>query len=92
MSSDLTTLFSNFTPKIDPSLYEGEDGVSEVCIANISPAERRKRLRFAVLQLVIGLVVLATLLLLGVDKFWRLPLFFIFAASGASYFQWRDKT
>lgn len=92
MQAGLNVHFSNFTPKIDPSLYEEEDGNYEVCLANISPVERRKRLRFAVMQFAVALIVLAVLLVAGADKFWRLPLFLMFASAGASYFQWRDKT
>ena len=92
MQAGLNTQFSNFTPKIDPSLYEEGDGNYEVCLANISPAERRKRLNFAIMQFAVALIVLAALLVTGVDKFWRLPLFLMFASAGASYFQWRDKT
>lgn len=69
-----------------------DEGVYEVCIANISPKERRKRLNFGIVQLVVSLVILAVLMLLGVDKLWRLPLFFMFAAAAAGFFQWRDKT
>lgn len=92
MQAGLNVHFSNFTPKIDPSLYEEEDGNYEVCLANISPAERRKRLRFAIMQFAVALIVLAVLLVVSADKFWRLPLFLMFASAGASYFQWRDKT
>ncbi|MFN8413260.1 MAG: hypothetical protein U0Z26_12805 [Anaerolineales bacterium] len=69
-----------------------EEGAYEVCIANISPLERRKRLRFGIIQLAVTLVILAILLITGVDKIWRLPLFFLFAAAAGGYFQWRDKT
>ena len=71
---------------------EGYEGIYEVCIANISPKERRMRLRFGIVQFAISLVILGALLFFGVDKVWRLPLFFMFAAAAAGYFQWRDKT
>ncbi len=64
----------------------------EVCVANISPKERKKRLDFGIAQFVLSLVILAALLFLGVDKVWRLPLFFMFGAAAAGFFQWRDKT
>jgi hypothetical protein len=92
MQAGLNVHFSNFTPKIDPSLYEEEGGNYEVCLANISPAERSKRLRFAIIQFAIGFIILAVLLIVGADKLWRLPLYVVFASAGASYFQWRDKT
>ena len=65
---------------------------AEVCIANISPTERRKRLNFAIVQFVIAVAILAALLIFGADKLWRLPLYFFFAAAATSFFQWRDKT
>lgn len=70
----------------------GDDGVGEVCIANISPKERKKRLDFAIRQFVFSIGILAVLLYFDVHVLWRLPLFFLFAASAASFFQWRDKT
>jgi hypothetical protein len=72
------------------SPYEGEIG--EVCIANISPLERRKRLMFAIWQLIITLVILGILIALDLNPLWRLPLLFLFSASTVSYFQARDKT
>ncbi len=65
---------------------------AEVCIANISPGERRKRLNFAIFHFALSMAVLAALLFFGVDKLWRLPLFFMFASAASSFFQWRDKT
>jgi hypothetical protein len=69
-----------------------EEEIGEVCIPNISPLERRKRLTFAIRQFVVALVVLGVLIVLGVNPFWRLPLLFMFSASTVSYFQARDKT
>ena len=67
-----------------------EDG--EVCIANISPLERQKRLRFGITQFIIALVVLGAMLAFGVDRLWRLLLLFLFWASAVGYFQAYDKT
>src|SRR5262245_408989 len=53
--------------------------IGEVCIPNISPAERKKRVRFAAWQLVRTLVVLAVLVWLDVNPLWRLSLFFMFS-------------
>lgn len=64
----------------------------EACIANISPAERRARLRFGIVQFVIALVITAVLVGLGADRLWRLGLFALFAAAAGGYFQFRDKT
>lgn len=81
--------FAKFDPQLSPSEHEG---AGEVCIANISPLERRKRLVFGIWQLVITLVALAVLLVLGVNPLWRLPLFFMFSAATVSCFQAFDKT
>jgi hypothetical protein len=80
--------FSNFTSS---NSQKGEE-IGEVCIANISPLERRKRLRFGIQQLVITLVALAVLIVLGASPLWRLPLFFMFSAGAVSCFQAFDKT
>jgi hypothetical protein len=82
--------FSDSTPKIilNPEGNEPAD----VCIANISPKERQMRKQFGIMQIIFGIVILAALLLLGADKAWRLPLFFMFAAGASSIFQALDKT
>lgn len=80
--------FSGFN--ISDGEQEQESG--EVCIANISPLERKKRLVFGIQQFAITLVVLVVLMVLGVTPLWRLPLFFMFSAATVSVFQARDKT
>ena len=82
--------FSDYTSKI--TLNPEGNEPAEVCIANISPRERKKRMRFGIMQIVFGIVILAALLLFGADKVWRLPLFMIFAAGASSIFQALDKT
>jgi hypothetical protein len=69
-----------------------DDGVEEACVANISPLERQKRLRFGITQFIISLVILGALIAFGADRLWRLPLLFLFWASAVGYFQARDKT
>ena len=69
-----------------------DEEVEEVCIANISPLERQKRLRFGISQFVTTLVILGVLLALDVNPLWRLPLLFMFWAAAVGYFQARDKT
>ena len=69
-----------------------DEEAEEVCIANISPLERQKRLRFGISQFVITLVILGILLALNVNPLWRLPLLFMFWAAAVGYFQARDKT
>lgn len=71
-----------------PTDEEGE----EVCISNISPLERQKRLMFGISQFIITLVILGALIAFGADRLWRLPLLFMFWASAVGYFQARDKT
>ncbi len=69
-----------------------EEGEGEVCIANISPKERKKRLDFAIRTFVITSIFLTILLVLDVNPLWRLILFFPLASATSSFFQWRDKT
>jgi hypothetical protein len=77
----------------NPSVSQPEsEEIGEVCISNISPAERRKRLLGGVIGFVIALVILAVLLASGADRLWRLPLFLLFFGAANGYFQWRDKT
>jgi fatty acid desaturase len=64
----------------------------EVCIANISPRERRRRLVSGIVPLVIALVVLAVLMAFGVSRWWRLLLLPLFWVGATGFFQWRDKT
>ena len=71
---------------------ESQEEAREICIANISLAERQKRLRFGIQQLIFTLVILAILVLLHANPFWRLPLLFLFWAAAIGYFQARDKT
>ena len=85
-----TPFFAKLNSKESFSKNEAEIG--EVCIANISPLERKKRLKFGIQQLIITLVVLAVLIVLGIDPLWRLPLFFMFSAATTSAFQAFDKT
>lgn len=75
---------------IKPIVVDGD--VGEACIANISPAERRKRLNSAIVMFVIAIVLLGLLMVAGADRLWRLPLFLLFAGATVGYFQWHDKT
>jgi hypothetical protein len=88
-------MFENGLPllrfDINSSSQQNEGG-EDVCIANISPLERQKRLRFGITQFAITLVVLGAMLAFGVDRLWRLPLLFLFWASAVGYFQAHDKT
>ncbi len=78
------------TTQLDP--LGNNQGATEVCIANISPKERKKRLDFAIQYFIFTSVILVILLVLDVNPLWRLTLFLPLAASTSSFFQWRDKT
>jgi hypothetical protein len=73
-------------------LSKKEEEAGEVCIANISPLERQKRLKFGIRQFIFSLLVLAVMLFLHLNPLWRLPLLFLFWAAATGYFQARDKT
>ena len=88
----MTTTDSVLFFSLNNSASPQDEQVGEVCIANISPKERKKRARFAVQQLVVTLLVLGALVVLGVDPRWRLLLFFMFSAATTSYIQALDKT
>src|SRR5690242_15496332 len=64
----------------------------EVCIPNISTAERRGRLLGGIVAFVVGLAFLAALMLTGASHWWRLLLFLPFAGAASGFFQFRDKT
>ena len=66
--------------------------MEQVCIANISPKERRKRLDSGIMAAVISLIVLIVLVVTAASPWWRLALFPLFAGAAAGYFQWRDAT
>lgn len=64
----------------------------DVCIANIGPAERRKRMRFGVALLVAGGVVAGLLIGSEAHRLWRLALFVPFWLGGLGLFQARNQT
>src|SRR5262245_42654956 len=86
MTFGTSVYFAGFTP----SSSEQDEEVEEVCIANISPLERQKRLRFGIQQFITTLVILAILIVLGVNHFWRLPLLLMFWAAAVGFFQAYD--
>lgn len=63
-----------------------------VCIANIGPRERRKRMTFGVTLLVAGGVAAALLVGFRADRLWRLLLFLPFWAGAVGVLQAREKT
>ncbi len=64
----------------------------ELCIPNIGPRERLRRLVSGVIPFAVGLLILAALLLTGSSRWWRLVLFPFFVVATSGFFQWRDKT
>lgn len=68
------------------------DTFPDACIPNISPVERRKRLRFGIIALVMTLAILGALIAIGASRWWRIALFPLFASATTGFFQWRDKT
>jgi hypothetical protein len=89
MSNIHTAYFSDLNSN---GLSDEDQEPEEVCIANISPYERQLRVKFAIRQFVITLVILGAMIALHLNPLWRLLLFFLFSASTVSYFQARDKT
>lgn len=80
---------------IDTSLSQDTGqapNMGEVCIPNISPTERRKRLTVGVVTFALSLVILIALMALGFSRWWRVPLFFLFIGAATGFFQWRDQT
>ena len=77
---------------LSPKSSEESDEGGGACISNISPRERRKRLIGGIVQFVITLAILAALIAMGADRWWRLPLLFLFWGAASGFFQWRDKT
>ncbi len=63
-----------------------------ICVENIGPLERRKRLRFGVNTLAASLLLAALLLLLGTPRWTRLVLFIPLAVSAIGFNQARART
>jgi fatty acid desaturase len=65
---------------------------AEVCLLNIGPRERTKRMRFGGISLAIALLALAGLTVSGVSPWWSVLLFLPFAGATSGYFQAKRKT
>ncbi len=63
-----------------------------ICIDNIGPQERRKRLLFGIQGLIFGVIVAVALIVFGVEWYWRLGLFLIFTSGLLGVFQARERT
>lgn len=79
------------TLNASPNPENLQEEMGAVC-PNIDAKGRQRRLMFGIFQLGLAVVILAVLMLTGVDRLWRLPLFFVFMSATVGYFQWRDKT
>ena len=62
------------------------------CAMNIGLQEQRKRLRFGVVTLAAASVIAIALIATGLDRWWRLALFLLFASGAVGIFQALDKT
>jgi hypothetical protein len=70
-----------------------ETGVDPtICIANIGPNQRRRRLYGGLVSLAIGIVVTIMLLATGASRPARLLVLPFFYGFAAGYFQFREKT
>jgi hypothetical protein len=65
---------------------------ASVCIANIGPRERRKRLMFGITAIAASVVISFLFVLYGVRPLFRLPLFVPLFAGALGFFQARDRT
>ena len=65
---------------------EHNQPVGNVCIANISPRERMKRLMSGIIPFVIAVGILAWLVSAHTDRLWRLPLFFLLLLAYAAIY------
>jgi hypothetical protein len=69
-----------------------EATASDICIPNIGPKERRRRLSGGLMALALAVVIGGVLFAVGAGRWWRLALFPLFYAGMAGVFQWREKT
>jgi hypothetical protein len=88
----LSTILVPIVPIRDLRPSGDGDTPSAACIPNINTEERRSRLRFGIVQLVITLIILTVMIITGISPLWRLLLFPFFSAAASGYFQWRDYT
>lgn len=67
-------------------------GEQAICIPNIGPRERRKRLVSGLIMLALSLIILIALVAAGVDRWWRLLLFLPLWGGATGLFQARERT
>ena len=63
-----------------------------VCIANIGPRERRKRLTFGLVSLALSAAIAAVLVSSSVAVAWRAGLFLPLMGAALGIFQWHRQT
>ena len=68
------------------------EAAGEVCIVNIGPAQRRRRMRWGTASLALGGVLAAILINANVPSVWRLNLLLPFWLGALGVFQARGKT
>lgn len=66
--------------------------VSELCVPNIGPNERRKRLRAGLVHLGVAVLALAVMMVTHTPRGYRLLLILPFWGAGAGVFQYLEKT
>lgn len=92
MSVLIRSVFNLFSAPAEGAPHGEHDNERLVCAENIGAAERRKRLGFGAFGLIVSLAIAAALMAAGVDRWWRLILFFPFAAAAIGFFQAYEKT
>jgi hypothetical protein len=88
-------VLSAFAQKPSASVRASDSAASNqevLCVQNIGPAERRKRLTMGVVTLFVGLAIGILLVVTGANRFSRVILFLPFAGGAVGFFQAREKT
>ena len=84
MSQPLKNLLGRFKNEVE----SGE----EVCLINIGPKERRRRMNFGIVGYVFSGVLAAVLVTTRVNRLWRIALFLPLLMGGFGVFQATGKT
>ncbi len=66
--------------------------ISEVCIANIGPKERNRRLSSGIMGFAAGAIFVIAALALGMPQWLRAFAFLPFAAGAFGFWQYKEKT
>jgi hypothetical protein len=87
----VNAVLSSDVNSLDPS-SKPDSAEPIVCFANIGPQQQRQRMAFGLVAFAAGIGFAALLFLIDAAAWWRIFVFFPFAAAGIGYFQARDKT